>query len=79
VDKIHHQYRTLFSNPRQPPSKGFVDIPDHHSASVVASTTGKPLYQLQAGPHIVFEEQVQINKGPLDQYRKALANFVSRL
>jgi cellulose biosynthesis protein BcsQ len=78
VDEIHNQHRTLFSNPKEPPSKSLIDIPDYHSACVVASTTGIPLHKLKVGHHSVFGERITILQEPLDRYRKAWAKLVSR-
>ncbi len=79
MDDIHRTHRTVFSNPKTVPSQNFIDIPDYHNACVVATTTGTPLRHLKAGPHTIFAERVQINQTPLDNYRKALTEFVSCL
>lgn len=61
------------------PSKNFIEIPDYHSACIVASMTGTPLHKLKAGPRDIAGERVQVNPDPLERYRKALGTFVDNL
>lgn len=79
LDKIHRTHRNIFARPAQTPSKSFLDIPDYHSASIVAAFFGTPLYCLSPGPKDVAGERVQLNREPLERYKKALAKFVSVL
>lgn len=79
MDRIHTKHRQIFANPKDIPSKSFIEIPDYHSACVVASTTGTPLHKLKPGPKNIAGERVQLNPGPLDKYREALENFVNCL
>ena len=79
MDDIHRSHRNLFADPRTVPSKSFLEIPDYHSACVVASMTGTPLHKLKAGPTMLAGERVQINPAPLARYKKALSEFVDRL
>ena len=79
MNRIHKRHRHLFANPRLKPSESFIEVPDYHSACVVASTTGTPLHKLKAGPRDLGEERVQLNQDPLDKYRSALGNFVDSL
>ena len=79
LDTIHKDHRSIFANPSTKPSKSFVDVPDYHSASIVASLMGMPLHILSAGPKNVAGERIQINQTPLSRYRKALKHFVDRL
>lgn len=79
IDEIHRSHRNLFADPRTIPSKSFLEIPDYHSACVVASMTGTPLHKLKAGPKTLVGERIQINPDPLDRYKKALGEFVDRL
>lgn len=79
VDDIYSKHRTLFARPGEVPSSQFIEIPDYHSACVVASMQGTPLHRLRAGPHDVAGERIQINQEPLTRYREALQHFVSAL
>jgi len=58
IDEIHRSHRNLFADPRTIPSKGFLEIPDYHSACVVASMTGTPLHKLKAGPRTLPGQRV---------------------
>lgn len=79
LNDIHKRHRIIFANPKDLPSKNFVDVPDYHGASIVASMTGTPLHKLTAGPKVVAGERIQLNQEPLTRYRTALAKFVDRL
>lgn len=79
VDVIYKSNRNLFANPKDVPSKGFVEVPDYHSACIVAATMGKPVHKIKAGPQKVGGDTIQLNPGPLDKYRKALEKFVDCL
>jgi cellulose biosynthesis protein BcsQ len=76
VDDIYTKHRTIFADPRQKPSEGFVEVPDYHGASIVAAMTGTPLHALKAGPRDLSGERIQVNPGPLKNYRKALESVV---
>jgi len=79
MDTIYKSHRGVFADPKEEPSKSFVEVPDYHSACIVASTTGTPLHRLKPGPRIVGTERVQLNKEPLERYTEALEKFVDRL
>lgn len=79
MDQVYSKHRVIFANPRSAPSKNFVDVPDYHSACIVAAMTGTPLYLLKPGPKVLGHERVQLNQGPLTKYKKALTDFVDRL
>lgn len=79
IDDIHRNHRNLFADPRTIPSKSFLEIPDYHSACVVASMTGTPLHKLKAGPRTLAGQRVQINPDPLTRYKQALSEFIDRL
>ena len=79
LDNLHKKHRQIYTNPKEPPSERFIEIPDYHSACVVMTVKGIPLDSLQAGPNKVHGKQVQINPEPLERYRKALTEFVSYL
>lgn len=79
VDQIHAKHRNIFANPKERPSQSFIEVPDYHSASVVAAMTGTPLHKLTPGPKEIGGERIQINPGPLEKYRSALEKVVDRL
>ncbi len=57
----------------------FLDIPDAHSVSVVCSHHGLPLSSLKVKKYNVHGRPTQVNEGPLDRYKKAVAQLVSIL
>lgn len=79
VDLFYSKYRSHFSTRLSEPSKEFLFIPDYHSACVYAATMGIPLHAIKPGPKDFRGERVQINKDPLEKYKKALGQFVNRL
>lgn len=79
MDEIHKKHRHIFANPKDQPSNTFMLIPDYHSACVVATMTGTPLHKLKPGPQNLVNERVQLNSGPLQNYRSALETFVNCL
>ena len=79
LDDLHKDHRQIYANPKELPSERLMEIPDYHSACVVMTVKGIPLDSLHPGRNMVHGEQVQLNPGPLDQYRKALTEFVSYL
>src|SRR5271157_223157 len=78
VDSIYARHRALFADRRDKPSSSFIEVPDYHSASIVASMTGTPLHGLRPGPHELGGERIQVNKDPLNKYRSALEKVVDR-
>lgn len=79
LDTLHKKHRQIFAEPKEAPSERFVEIPDYHSACVMMTTEGIPLYNFRPGPHKLRGKQVQINPEPLARYRDALAAFVDYL
>jgi cellulose biosynthesis protein BcsQ len=79
MDDIYNKHRHIFANPKESPSSTFIEIPDYHSACVVAATTGTPLHKLKPGPKNIAGERVQLNPDPLKKYRDALEQFVNCL
>ncbi len=79
LEVLHKKHRQIYANPKELPSKRFIEIPDYHSACVVMTVKGIPLDSLRAGPHKVHGKQVQINSGPLERYKEALTEFVNCL
>ncbi|MFX0178383.1 MAG: ParA family protein [Candidatus Hodarchaeota archaeon] len=57
----------------------FFDVPDAHTVSVVCSHEGVPLNKLKVGRHQVHEIPVQVNPEPLERYKKAIEDVVSKL
>lgn len=79
VDDIYKKHRSVFANVKAAPSKAFIDVPDYHSACIVAANTGTPLHKIKAGPKMVVGERVQLNPEPLNRYKEALREFVDSL
>lgn len=79
LDTLHEKHRQIYSDPKEVPSERFIEIPDYHSACVFMTTEGVPLYNLQPGPKEFRGKRVQLNREPLERYRKALAQFVDYL
>ncbi len=79
LDALHEKHRQIYTAPKEKPSERLIEIPDYHSACVIMTTEGKPLYKLKPGPSIFRGKQVQINSVPLERYRTALAKFVDCL
>ncbi len=77
VMNLQKQKPSSFSN-----TKGtslFLDIPDAHSVSVVASHEGVPLSGVTPGAHDVHGVTAQVNPEPMERYRAAVAKVVSLL
>lgn len=80
ISRLHTTNRNIFSNPAADPKRhGFVEVPDYHSACIVAATTSTPIHALKAGPKKIGGERIQINAEPLRRYKKALGKFVDAL
>lgn len=79
VDGIFAGYSQYFADKKVKPSRNFIDIPDYHSAAIVSAVTGTPIHALKAGPKNLGDERIQINIGPLKNYKAALSKFVDRL
>jgi len=79
IDGIYDKHRQIFANPQEKPSESFIEVPDYHSACVVAAMTGTPLHKLTPGPKELGGERIQINPGPLRKYREALERVVDCL
>ena len=87
LDLLHKKHRQIYASPREKPSErlleipldSHIEIPDYHSACVVMTTMGLPLFQLKPGPRILNGKQVQLNPEPLERYRTALDKFVDCL
>ena len=79
LDTLHKRHRQIYANPKELPSRRFIEIPDYHSACVVMTVKGIPLNSLRPGPHKIHDKRVQINREPLEKYQKALTEFVNCL
>jgi cellulose biosynthesis protein BcsQ len=79
VSGIHKLRRSIFAIPSRKPTNSFIEIPDYHSACIVAATTGTPLHKLKPGPRQLDNERIQINAGPLKTYKEALEKLVDAL
>ncbi|MYA99800.1 ParA family protein [Candidatus Poribacteria bacterium] len=79
LNVLYKKYRQIYAIPKESPSERFIEVPDYHSACVVMTVKGIPLYNLQAGPNKIGGKQIQLNPEPLERYRAALTEFVSYL
>jgi cellulose biosynthesis protein BcsQ len=57
----------------------FLDIPDAHTVSVVASHLGLPLSGLHVGRYDIFDIEAQVNEAPLQRYKAAVDGLVALL
>lgn len=79
VEKIYEGHPSLFESRGSNIASAFVEVPDYHSACIVSTMTGTPIDALTPGPKKINGERVQINVGPLNRYKQALASFTERL
>jgi cellulose biosynthesis protein BcsQ len=79
VDNIYLKSKNPFYNKKAKPSSEFSDIRDYHSAAIVSSLTGTPVHRISPGPKTVAGERIQLNKEPLENYKKDLLSFVNKL
>lgn len=57
----------------------FLEVPDTHSVSIVASNKGLPLNEIKVGPYQVADERPQVNQEPLNRYKDAIGEIVKKL
>lgn len=76
VKKLRALKPTHFSLPA---GAEFLDVPDAHSVSIVASHEGVPLSKVELGAHDVHGTTCQVNPEPLDRYQQAVAALVDLL
>jgi cellulose biosynthesis protein BcsQ len=62
-----------------PADEEFIDIPDAHAVSVVASHLGLPLGSLTVGRYDIHGVETQVNDEPLRRYKDALTSLVNLL
>lgn len=79
VDDIHKKHRHIFANPKELPSKNFIEMPEAHDIVLIATTTGTPFHKLKAGDNIIGSDIVQLNPDLLQRYGNALTEFVNYL
>jgi cellulose biosynthesis protein BcsQ len=77
VDKFRKKMPSAFSLPNG--QEPFIDIPDAHAVSVVASHCGLPLSELKVKRYEIHGTDTQVNAEPLDRYKKAATKLVSLL
>lgn len=77
VQNLRRQKPSHFS--LHPSVSPFLDIPDAHSVSVVASHEGVPLSGVTPGAHEVHGVPAQVNSEPLTRYRTAVDKLVDLL
>ena len=82
-DAIRDRTRDLLQSEPQARGGGysdyFLDIPDTHSVAIVASHLGLPIREIAVGKYQVFDEEPQVNSGPLERYTDAIRNAVTHL
>lgn len=62
------------------PSSGtFIEIPDTHSVTIVASHLGLPVGKIKVGSYEVHGENPQVNQDPLDRYMSAIKDAAASL
>ena len=57
----------------------FLEIPDTHSVAIVSSHHGMPIRSISVGRYQVYDETPQVNEPPLQRYRQAISDAVTRL
>ncbi|TAM91832.1 ParA family protein [bacterium] len=57
----------------------FIEIPDAHAVSVVASHEGRPLANVSPGSYDIHGVPAQLNKEPLERYKDAVGRLVESL
>jgi hypothetical protein len=77
VDKLKKQLPAAFSLAKG--QEPFLDIPDAHAVSVVASHHGLPLSDLKVKRYDIHGTDTQVNSEPLERYKEAAATLVSLL
>lgn len=77
VETFRKKMPTVFSLPKG--KEPFLDIPDAHAVSVVASHLGLPLNELRVKRYDIHGTETQVNAEPLDRYKKATTQLVSLL
>ena len=81
-DEIKERTETLLQN--EPAARGgegeyFLDVPDTHSVAIVASHLGMPIREIKVRKYEVFDEKPQVNAAPLERYKEAIKQVVTRL
>lgn len=57
----------------------FDEMPDSHSVAIVCSHNGIPLYRIEPRKYNVHNTNPQVNKGPLERYKKAVNKLLATL
>lgn len=78
IATLQRKIPTRFSLPSNLGS-AFLDIPDAHSVSVVASHLGLPLGDIRVRRYNVHGTATQVNEEPLERYNTALKQLVALL
>ncbi len=79
IETVFSEHRSYFSYPKNGVGEMFINIPDYHGACIVSTLTGTPISKIKPGPHVINEERIQLNKGPLDNYKNSLEELVKRI
>jgi len=79
IERVYKEHRSYFAYPNIGVNNMFINIPDYHGACIVSTLTGTPISKIKPGPHNINEERIQLNKGPLDNYKRSLEELVKRI
>ena len=77
--RVREQRKSLPSSFTIPDDDVFIDMPDAHTVSVVASHHGKPIRNLRVGKYNLGRKSTQLNRSSLDLYQQAIQKLVSLL
>jgi hypothetical protein len=77
VEGLKAQMPQYFSLPKS--TSAFLDIPDAHAVSVVASHHGMPLGGIKVKRYDIHGIDTQVNNDPLQRYKQAADQLVSLL
>lgn len=82
-DRVRNQMKSLPNDFTRTDDGVFINIPDVHSASIIASYHGIPIQELRSGKKYLVKEKSekpsQVNQTSLKQYQKAIQELVSLL
>ena len=82
-DRVRNQMKSLPNDFTRTDDDVFIDIPDVHSAAIIASYHGIPFQKLRSGKKYLAKEKderpSQVNQTSLNQYQQAIQKLVSLL
>ena len=79
-DRVRKQRKSLPSDFTSMDGEVFINMPDAHTAAIVASYTGKPIRKLRAGKmYDIDGDKTTVNQTSLSEYQQAIQKLVSLL